>query len=221
MNQAIDNSIQLHGNPINSNKKSVLFVKQWIQAFFDELQLYSINNADGEPWRKYAERPMVGLLATGLTRSDKRGEISVLHEFGVYDRAKPKKQNFLGRCDLFISKDNCYYLAEFKYTSSRGGKNHFNDSSRSDFISKIHSQCARYLEAEKEDYDEGKVYLVCMVFNRISFKEKSKFDLYLKNAKSYTPTMKDSLFCYITSKMDRNIGDHYSALEVYGSVFEK
>ena len=205
------NGIRLISNDVHLNK-----VKKWIECFLHELNIYEKVNCDDEIWRRYAERPMVSLLATGISRNDSHDSISILQEYAVYHEKK-----FLGRADLFIAYKDVAFVIECKYAEGKGGEKHWNAEINEKYYSGVLSQVRKYFLAEEAEHEHYKnLYLGSIVFKQISHTNLVKFNAHIDRSKTYKDMLSNSFYTLITSEPLKAKENWYSALEVAGR-FEK
>jgi hypothetical protein len=136
-----------HCSKINATDPDILKIKDWIQSFIYEMDFYSERSAE-EPWRLYSERPMLGFLANGITRSDINRETVILQEFGVHNSG-----SYHGRCDLFLLHNNKAYLFEGKHRAGSGGDSHWNIDNHKTEMQRDLAQLEGYYYSEEKAYN--------------------------------------------------------------------
>jgi hypothetical protein len=212
---------------INSNDPNLKFIEQWLYCFVKELDIYNEVCDDRELWRRYKERTMVGLLASGLSRNDQQNEIGILQEYLVKDR------NYTGgkRSDLYIEKNKTGFVVECKFMQKKVIKNnlddHFNDKKAINFYQPILKQANHYIKKEIKAYREHgyeKLFTVALLFHSIPKATQAELDDHICAGEKYIPQNNNWFYQIVYSKDPKRWGGaknnrhRYSLIEISGKV---
>ena len=130
------------------------------------------------------ERTWIGIFNTAIIKAFPNTSIT-LQEYGVYCT-----KNFVGRADLLVHwKDNkgrCFYLLfEAKKYKEKSIENLYDDS-ESDFITVL-EQGIKYYEADLKYYKGKKVYVIPILFGRLSEDKKKRTGIINKAREYFEP----------------------------------
>jgi hypothetical protein len=148
------------------------------------------------------ERTLLGLFSNAIVRGSE--ENITYQEYGVY-----KKQDYIGRADMFVSTPYFQIIIEAKKWSSTFLK--YSPRELSDFLGKIWEQGKRYYEPELSTLRK-RPYLMTMVFEFNNY-EVSRFHETLSSIREYDIDIARDGVNYLTAyELDNNI------LMIYGWI---
>jgi len=215
----IKTDTKFHPRLTNTNESK--FIETIIDSFFEELKFFTKENEENkpEPWRRYAEQPLLGLLMTGLVRNTKNENITLIPEYMAYNEKKS-----IGRPDLFINVNKTGYIVESKYLTEGCGK-YWDVKGFKNQLHEIKKQQKKY--QIKEDYKYLKeVYMVCLVFSSVISKKEYRFNEHIaKSNEDHFSEVENSFYTFIYDEnWKKNAAESeiwknsYSGLGVYGSI---
>ncbi|QGW29885.1 hypothetical protein [Phnomibacter ginsenosidimutans] len=156
-------------------------IESWITAFAYECGLFEKSNVWEEFWHTYKEEPLLTMMATGISRFDQDGSISIVREFPVYQNKK-----HIGRCDLFLNyndnKEHYYIEAKYVKATWETGFIEWAGKENEKYLAEVRSQLYKYQEAYCNS--NSLVFNCIVIFNLVGFKKKEDFDKYLIKANS-------------------------------------
>jgi hypothetical protein len=198
------------------------FLRSSLLHFFDEMELYLQKNEDYAFWTYQHERTFLSMYLNGIIRNDFKHEVTLLQEYGVWDKDKKYK----GRCDVFINhnKNAIFLEAKRDFDNVRIKEGHWHIPGwLNEDNEKIGKQLSNYYSVQKQ-YISKNQYSSCQLVTLV-FKLVKTLDSYkhVKDAQQHLGDKVNNKFprgWFYTFLFDDNItdGDFKTGLEIYGTI---
>jgi hypothetical protein len=206
--------LELRELKCDSNDPNILVIKEWLQFLAVEIDHYRYISDEGEVWRRYSERPVLGLFVSGIARHDSQKKYALLQEYGV----KNSDYKGRGRADLYIQTEKIGYMLEAKYRKTKQERGISHNGDLAEDFNGILNQALRYIREDPRSYsDLNEVYIVALIFHTLKFNsmlELQEYVLQKENVKNLNP---DSFYALVKSKKPEKWGDGFSIFEIYGA----
>lgn len=146
---------------------------------------------------EYGERSQIGFLAQGLARNDVTADLSIIQEFGVYEKENGSSK---GRCDLYYKRVHVHHpdypmyevYIEAKKLKGTYTKNNLHETEEKETYKDAIAQLQEYFRYEKDFKDPHyftvvEPVLLTVHFEYIEVPNREEIDLVKRSWIDYDP----------------------------------